>query len=75
MLAYTSPPDGTYPVVMEYCVNKNLDETYRYVSENDKETNRDAMKMVIEEFPDDLDEDEKVYISEKKQKSNTQSYY
>ena len=30
-------PDGTYPVVMEDCVNKSLDEIHRDVSENDKE--------------------------------------
>ena len=32
---------------MEGYVNNNLDETHRDVSEHDKETNRDAMKMVI----------------------------
>ena len=29
-------PDGKSPVVMEYCVNNNLDETHRYFSEHDK---------------------------------------
>ena len=27
-------PDGKSPVVMEYCVNKNLDETHRDISEH-----------------------------------------
>ena len=40
-------PDGKSPVVVEYCVNKNLYETHRDVYEHDKETNRDTMKMVI----------------------------
>ena len=50
-------PDDTYPVVMEYFVNKNLDETHKDISENDIETNQDAMKMVIEECPDGHDDD------------------
>ena len=52
-------PHDTYLVVMEYCVNKNLDETQRDISEHGIETNWDAMKMVIEECPDDQDDDEK----------------
>ena len=38
-------PDDSYPVVMKYFVNKNLDETHRYISERDIETNLDAMKI------------------------------
>ena len=49
-------PDETSPVVMEYCVNKNLDETNRDISEHDIETNRDAKKMVIEECLDGHDD-------------------
>ena len=41
-------PDESSPVVMEYYVNKNQDETHRYMSEHDIETNQDAMKMAIE---------------------------
>ena len=51
-------PDETYPVVMEGCVNKNMDETHRDISEHDIETNWDAMKVVIEEFPDGHGDDE-----------------
>ena len=45
--------DGTSRVVMEDCVNKILDETRREISEHNKKTNQDAMKMVIEECLDD----------------------
>ena len=38
----------TSAVVMEDCVNDNLDEIHRDISEHDIETNRYAMKMVIE---------------------------
>ena len=41
-------PDDSSPVLMEDCVNKNLDETHRDISKHDIETNRDAMKMLIE---------------------------
>ena len=43
-------------------MNKNLDETNRYVSEQDIETNQDAMKMVIEECPNVHDEFERKNI-------------
>ena len=49
-------PDGTSPVVMKDCVSKNLYETNRDFYEHDKETNRDAMKTIIEEFPDGRDD-------------------
>ena len=52
-------PDDTTPVMMEDCINNYLYETHRDVSENDKETNQYAMKMVIEEFPYGHDDDEK----------------
>ena len=42
-------PDVTYLFVMEYCVKKILDETHKEIYECYKETNQDAMKMVIEE--------------------------
>ena len=29
--------DDTPPVVMEYCGNKNLEEIYRYITENETE--------------------------------------
>ena len=45
--------DGTSTVVMEDGVNKIFDETHRECFEHDKETNPYAMKMVIEECPDD----------------------
>ena len=44
---------------MEDCVNNNLEEIHRYINENKTETNRDAMKMVIEECQDDQDYFEK----------------
>ena len=47
-------------------MNNNLDETHRDVYEHDKETNWDAMKMLIEEFPDGCDGDKKNNIREKK---------
>ena len=40
-------PDYTSPDVMEYCVNNNLDEIHRDITEHDIETNRDSMKTVI----------------------------
>ena len=49
-------PDDISPVSMEDFMNKNLDETNRYVSEQDIETNQDTMKMVIEECPNGYDE-------------------
>ena len=52
-------PVDTYPVVTEYCVNKNLDETNRDIYEQDIETNRDAMKMITEECPYGHDDDKK----------------
>ena len=42
---------------MEDCVKKNLDEIHRYFIEHDIGTNRDAMKMVIEECPYGQDDD------------------
>ena len=53
-------PDYSSKVAMVDSVNKKLDETHRDISENDIETYRDAMKMVIEEFPDGHDDD-KIY--------------
>ena len=35
---------------MEYCVNKNLDETHRGISEHDIETKWDATERVIENY-------------------------
>ena len=52
-------PDDTSPVVMEYYVNNNLYEIHRDITEQETETNQDAMKMVIEEFLDVQDDDEK----------------
>ena len=40
--------DGTSPVVMEDCVNKNMDETHTDISEHSIKTKKDSMKMVIE---------------------------
>ena len=40
-------PDEKSPVVMEYSVNKNLDEIHRNINEYDKETNQYDMKTVI----------------------------
>ena len=51
--------DDSSPVMMEYFVNKNLDETHRDIFKHDIETNRDATKMVIEKFSDGHDDDEK----------------
>ena len=45
-------PYDLSPVVMEYCVNKNLDETHRDIYEHDIETNLNATKMLIEKYPD-----------------------
>ena len=52
-------PDYSYPVVMEYYVNNNLDETHRDFYEHDIETNQNATKMAIEKLPDGHDDDEK----------------
>ena len=49
--------DDSSPVVMEDCVKNNLDETHRDISEHDIETNQYAMKIVIEEFSDNHDDD------------------
>ena len=49
---------------MEYYVNNNLDETHRDISEHDIETNRDIIKMVIEECPGGHDDDEGKKIRE-----------
>ena len=68
-------PDDTYSVVMQYCVNQNLYETHRNISEHDIETNWDAMKIVLEESPDDYDDEYIKEVSEKKIKFNRQSYY
>ena len=43
---------------MEYCVNKKLDETHRYISEHDMENNLNATKMVIEKYLYSHDDDE-----------------
>ena len=40
-------PHDKYLVVMEDCVNNNLDDTHRYISEHNIETSCYAMKMVI----------------------------
>ena len=61
-------PDGTSPDVMEDFLNKNLCETNKEISEHDNETNRDSMKIVIEEFPDGCDDNEREEMSEKKEK-------
>ena len=68
-------PDDTSPVVMEDCVNNNLDEIHRDISEHDIETNHDAMKTVIEECPDGHDDDKKKNIRVKLENFNTQIYY
>ena len=52
-------PYDTSIVVMEDCVNKNMDEIHRYITEHDIETNWYSMKMAMEEFPDGQDDDEK----------------
>ena len=44
--------NDSYPVVMKDCVNKNLYETHRDISEHNKETNLNATKMVIEKYLD-----------------------
>ena len=66
---------GTYPVVMEYFVNKNLDETHRDLSEHEKESNLYAVKMAIEECPDVRDDNKKEKHQIKKQEINEQIYY
>ena len=53
-------------------MNINLYETHRDVYEHEKETNRDAMKMLIEEFPDGCDGDKKNNIREKKHRVITE---
>ena len=40
-------PDEKSPVAMEACVNNKLDEIHRDITENETETKRDTMKMVI----------------------------
>ena len=55
-------PDGTSSVVMEDCVNKNLDETHREIYEYDEETNRDTIRTVIEELPDGRNCNERKHI-------------
>ena len=52
-------PDDKSTVVMEDCVNNRLEEIHRDITENETETNWDAIKMVIEEFLDDQNDDEK----------------
>ena len=49
--------DDTSPAVMEDCVNNNLDEIHGDITEHEIETNRYAMKMVIEECSDGQDDD------------------
>ena len=49
---------------MEGCVNKNLDETHRYISKHVIKPNWDAIKMLIEEFPDGHDDEERKSIRE-----------
>ena len=51
-------PDDSSTVMTEDCVNKNLDETHTDISEHDKEINWDAMKTLIEVFPESCDYDE-----------------
>ena len=41
-------PDDKYPVVIKGCGNNNLDEIHRDITEDETETNWDAMKMVTE---------------------------
>ena len=53
---------------MKYCVNDNLDETHRDISENDIETNWYSTKMVIGKYPDGHDDDEKKTPEKKKVK-------
>ena len=53
-------PDNTYPVVMEDCVNKSINETHRDISEHDKESNWYDMRMLIEKFLDGHNDDEKI---------------
>ena len=52
-------PYDSYPVVIEYCLNKKLDETQRDIYEHDMETNLNTTKMVIEKYPDGHDDDKK----------------
>ena len=52
--------------MIEYCVNKKLDETYRDISEHDIETNLNATKKVIEKYPDGHDGDKKKNRENKK---------
>ena len=54
---------------MEDCVNKNLDEIKRDITEHEIETNGDAMKMLIQKFPYVQDDDKKEEIAENKNKS------
>ena len=61
-------PDDSSPVVIEYCVNNNLDKGHRDISEHYIETNRDAIKTVLEKSPDGNDDDEKKKLQRKKQR-------
>ena len=51
-------PDDSYTVVMEDFVNKKMDETHRYISEHDIESNINATKIVIEKYPDAHDDED-----------------
>ena len=52
-------PDDISPVSMEDCLNNNLDEIHRDITEHDIKTNHDTMKMIIEIFSDGQYYDEK----------------
>ena len=56
---------------MADCMNKKLDETHRYISDHDIETNLNATKIVIEKYPDGHDDND---IKTDKEWS-TQSYF
>ena len=45
---------------------ENEDAIEREVTENETETNQDSVKMVIEEWPDDQDDDGKEKTAENK---------
>ena len=57
--------DDASLVVMNDFVKNKLDEIHRDIYDHDIETNRDAIKMVIEEFSDDHVDDKKEKKSEK----------
>ena len=61
-------PDDSSTVVMEYFVNKNLDETHIDISEHHIWTNWGAMKMVIYRFSDGHDYDKMKKHQRKKTK-------